>query len=137
MFEDLMHLTASLDLRAQSERCVSTIIFYACASSGVAGGGYAAAICGRAPLEKVRQAHTGPSTRSVRDMRMSEKVASTTLKSDVAHPSPLPLNASLASLIPIQIGTLHAHVCKFGHQWKYAKFRNYAIMQSRKFTGFR
>ena len=79
MFEDLMHLTASLDLRAQSERCVSTIIFYACASSGVAGGGYAAAICGRAPLEKVRQAHTGPSTRSVRDMRMSEKVASTTL----------------------------------------------------------
>ena len=81
MFEDLMHLTASLDLRAQSERCVSTIIFYACASSGVAGGGYAAAICGRAPLEKVRQAHTGPSTRSVRDMRMSEKVASTTLKS--------------------------------------------------------
>ena len=79
MFEDLMHLTASLDLRAQSERCVSTIIFYACASSGVAGGGYAAAICGRAPLEKVRQAHTGPSTRSVRDMRMSEKVAPTTL----------------------------------------------------------
>jgi hypothetical protein len=67
MFEDLMHLTASLDLRAQSERCVSTIIFYACASSGVAGGGYAAAICGRAPLEKVRQAHTGPSTRSVRE----------------------------------------------------------------------
>ena len=83
MFEDLMHLTASLDLRAQSERCVSTIIFYACASSGVAGGGYAAAICGRAPLEKVRQAHTGPSTRSVRDMRMSEKVASTTLTGEV------------------------------------------------------
>ena len=46
-------------------------------------------------------------------------------------------DASLASLIPIQIGTLHAQVCKFGHQWKYAKFRNYAIMQSRKFTGFR
>ena len=42
-----------------------------------------------------------------------------------------------ASLIPIRIGTLHAHVCKFGHQWKYGKFRNYAIMQSRKFTGFR
>jgi hypothetical protein len=40
-------------------------------------------------------------------------------------------------LIPIQIGTLHAHVCKFGHQWNYGKFRNYAIMQSRKFTGFR
>jgi len=33
--------------------------------------------------------------------------------------------------------TLHAQVCKFGHQWKYGKFRNYAIMQSRKFTGFR
>jgi len=28
-------------------------------------------------------------------------------------------DASLASLIPIQIGTLHAQVCKFGHQWKY------------------
>ena len=39
MLEDLMHLTASLDLRAQSERCVSTIIFDACASSGLAGGG--------------------------------------------------------------------------------------------------
>ena len=46
-------------------------------------------------------------------------------------------DASFVSLIPIQIGTLHAHVCKFGHQWKYAKFRNYANMQSRKFTGFR
>ena len=86
MFEDLMHLTASLDLRAQSERCVSTIIFYACASSGVADGGYAAAICGRAPLEKVRQAHTGPSTRSVRDMRMWEKVALTTLTPKRCHP---------------------------------------------------
>ena len=39
MLEDLMHLTASLDLRAQSERCVRTIIFDACESSGVAGGG--------------------------------------------------------------------------------------------------
>ena len=28
-------------------------------------------------------------------------------------------DASLASLIPIQIGTLHAQVCKFGHQWKF------------------
>ena len=75
-----MHLTASLDLRAQSERCVRMIILDARASSGVAGGGYAAAICGRAPLEKVRQARTGPSTRSVRDMRMSEKVARATLR---------------------------------------------------------
>ena len=81
MFEDLMHLTASLDLRAQSERCVRMIILDARASSGVAGGGYAAAICGRAPLEKVRQARTGPSARSVHDMRMSEKVAPTTLNS--------------------------------------------------------
>ena len=40
-------------------------------------------------------------------------------------------------MIPIQIGTLHAQVCKSGHQWKYGKFRNYAIMQSRRFTGFR
>ena len=44
MLEDLMHLTASLDRRAQSERCVSTIIFDACASSGAdrrrVGGGY-------------------------------------------------------------------------------------------------
>ena len=39
MSEDLVHLTASLDLRAQSERCVRTIILDACASSGVAGGG--------------------------------------------------------------------------------------------------
>jgi len=46
-------------------------------------------------------------------------------------------DASLASLIPIQIGTLHAQVCKFGHQWKCSKFRNYAIIQSHKFTGFR
>jgi hypothetical protein len=46
-------------------------------------------------------------------------------------------DASLASLIPIQIGTLHAQVCKFAHQWKYDKFCNYAIIQSRKFTGFR
>eukprot|EP00964_Phaeocystis_antarctica_P028994 scaffold16334_cov97-Phaeocystis_antarctica.AAC.1 len=30
-----------------------------------------------------------------------------------------------------------ASLPKFGHQWKYGKFRNYAIMQSRKFTGFR
>ena len=45
-------------------------------------------------------------------------------------------DASLASLIPNQIRTLHAQVCKFGHQWEYARFRN-AIMQSRKFTGFR
>ena len=88
MFEDLMHLTASLDLRAQSERCVRMIILDVCASSGVAGGGYAAAICGRAPLEKVRQAHTGPSTRSVRDMRMWEKVAltCTTLTPKRCHP---------------------------------------------------
>ena len=27
--------------------------------------------------------------------------------------------------------------CQFGHQWKYDKFCNYAIIQSRKFTGFR
>ena len=101
MFEDLMHLTASLDLRAQSERCVSTIIFYACASSGVADGGYAAAICGRAPLEKVRQARTGPSTRSVRDMRMSEKVAPATLKV-----SPLALFTCKAASMPCAATTL-------------------------------
>jgi hypothetical protein len=35
-------------------------------------------------------------------------------------------DASLASLIPIQIGTLHAQVYKFGHQWKFGKFCNYA-----------
>ena len=47
-------------------------------------------------------------------------------------------DASLESLIPIQIGTLHAQVCKFGHQWKcglearlskFCSYGNYATTQ--------
>ena len=64
------------------------------------------------------------------------RVCSLSTDRDTGIASLIP-DASLASLIPIRIGTLHAQVCKFGHQWKYGKFRNYAIMQSRKFTGFR
>ena len=45
----------------------------------------------------------------------------------------------IASLIPDAslVSSKSGHCMrKFGHQWKYCKFRNYAIMQSRKLTGF-